>query len=113
MTPQELESWIKVALTVGGALAGTFGTWVLMRHDVADLKKWREEEGKLAREERAERERQQEAWWDVVDKLDRRISDLDKTCSNATTRLESKVESLTGRVDLHSTTTVTSLPVSI
>jgi hypothetical protein len=39
MNPTDAEGWVKVVLLVGGTLSGALSTWVLLRRDVADLKR--------------------------------------------------------------------------
>lgn len=67
VSPQEAEGWIKVAIAVGGALSGIFGTWVLMRRDVADLKK--DVEGGPDDWSLPEMRRQLKAAWGEIERL--------------------------------------------
>ena len=102
MTPEEIQTWLKIAGLVGGMVAPAYGVWVLLQKRVADLEK-REEAAK------DERERQQEAWWKRVDANSAQIADLDKVCSNATTELRTMMRDLKERVDLHSASNVANL----
>ena len=102
MTPEEIQTWVKVAGLIGGMVVPAYGVWVLLQKRVADLEK-REESAK------DERERQQEAWWKRVDSNSAQIADLDKVCSNATTELRTMMRDLKERVDLHSASNVANL----
>lgn len=101
---------------LGGAAAAAVAAWFAMKarqdthaRQIAELEEWREKQETAAKEAREEAERQREAWWKVVDALKDTITTLDKTCSNATTETRALLQSLKERVDLHSTTTVSSL----
>jgi len=102
VTPEEIQTWVKVAGLIGGMVAPAYGVWVLLQKRVADLEK-REEAAK------DERERQQEAWWKKVDANSAQIADLDKVCSNAITELRTMMRDLKERVDLHSGSNVANL----
>ena len=102
MTPEEIQTWLKIAGLIGGMVVPAYGVWVLLQKRVSDLEK-REEAAK------DERERQQEAWWKRVDANSAQIADLDKVCSNATTELRTMMRDLKERVDLHSASNVANL----
>lgn len=109
MSSQEAQGWFNVMWVMGGALFGTFGTWVLMRRDIADLKEWKANEAKAEEAARLERERQQSAWWDRIGEIKKALADLDRACSNATVELRTKIAGLEHRVDTHSGSNVANL----
>lgn len=105
-----------VAKWVAASASAAVATYYAMKakvdaqgREIVDLKAWREKQETAAKEARQEAERQQEAWWREVDALAKGMAALDKTCSNATTETRALLQALKERVDLHSTTTVTSL----
>lgn len=100
MTPQDAEGWIKVAVAVGGALSGIFGTWVLMRRDIADLK--RAVEGGADDWALPEMRRRLHAAWTEIDRLKAKAESL----ALADSRHEGELKALEARVAEHAKRTI-------
>ena len=120
MTPEEIQTWLKIAGLIGGMVVPAYGVWVLLQKRVTDLETRQEKRERVdeserleierqRESERAETERQRQAWWDELDAAKQRLSDLDKVCSNATTELRTTMRDLKERVDLHSGSNVANL----
>jgi len=109
VTPEEIQTWVKVAGLIGGMVAPAYGVWVLLQKRVADLEKREEKRERADEAAKQEAERQQKAWWEETDSAKERISEIDKICSNATTELRTMMRDLKERVDLHSGSNVANL----
>jgi hypothetical protein len=95
--------------TLIGMVLGPYGVWVVMQKRVLDLEVWRAKRESADEAVRLERERQQEAWWKEVDASKAEVARLDKTCAVATGNLSTRVDDLTGRVNLHTTTNLSAI----
>lgn len=95
--------------TLVGMVLGPYGVWVLMQKRVLDLEVWRAKREVADEAARLERERQQEAWWREVDGLRKELGVLDKTCAVSTGNLSTRVDDLTSRVNLHTSTNLSAI----
>lgn len=99
MTPQEAEGWLKVAIGVGSALAGTITTWALMRRDVADLKeavKGGPDDWSLP-----EIRRQLKAVWAAIEVLKQQTRDLELADARAISDMGGYLKAQKDRIDSH------------
>ena len=99
MTPQEAEGWFKVAVAIGGALFGTLSAWVLLRRDVADLK--RVVEGGHDDWALPEMRRQLKAAFTEIDRLKEKTRSLELADASSLSELRGYVNAQKDRIDTH------------